>query len=340
MRITEREARAVWPGTFLVEDEMEKERNIDYSKIDFKQCELPEWKGKKLFAEFSGTPRVININSPSRCWTAQKNAANKWHLYAQGTIDELKELDAICQKVDAFIESELARIKLEEEYSMSAEQACEFLKANPGEHELAWVCLDNGIGSSSWNRFYSGGVQQKSLDMWVPSCSAGYRYRLIESRPAVKRVVKMTCLELCRRMVAEPGREFQVAGQCKYRFNPTFCAIEYSRGSEWVKSKNIGLDSDTIDVELNESEAANVEKPETVIGKSLIVASIPVVELSYNEQVECRDPLEVSREIKVSFGRDYNVSQFSVAADASCPLGSLVKIRNPRIVLLVDDGAK
>jgi hypothetical protein len=263
VKLTAREARAVWPGSYLVEDEMEK---IDYSKIDFSRCELPRWNTWQPVTWYVDALQ-LRVNGSI---FASKNASGKWFIYANGTLEELTELDAICQKVDDFIASELARIKLEEEYPMSAEQAREFLRANPGEH-LFSESANDGLNTTHdiWYRHTVNGPEwSDSSGKWRHAeAFDDYRYRLIESRYA-KRVVKMTCLELCRRMVAEPRREFTIkspSGDSVHRFDPVFCVFQWHNGKgQWFLLSDGGLHSKLIDVELSESETVKVEKPETV----------------------------------------------------------------------------
>ena len=65
-------------------------------------------------------------------------------------------------------------------------------------------------------------------------------------------------------MVAEPGREFQ-AGEMRYRFNSEKCVTEHSyQGNNWRVTLAMGSKETPVEVELNEQEAAKVEKPETV----------------------------------------------------------------------------
>jgi hypothetical protein len=257
----------MWPGYFLVEDEMGK---IDYSKIDFGKLEL-RWGFLNPEAGIGRSDRELRITVKGRGTLCARKECEPWRNYTTNgeTFEELEQLKAICNKVDAFIESELARIKLEEEYPMSAEQAHEFLKANPGEHLFSERTPGGYSDDDIWYRCEKGVIQWHSEgDPWkIAEAFDDYRYRLIASRPA-KRVVKMTCLELCRRMVAEPRREFTIkspSGDSVHRFDPVFCVFQWHNGKgQWFLLSDGGLHSKLIDVELSESETVKVEKPETV----------------------------------------------------------------------------
>jgi hypothetical protein len=259
VKLTEREARAVWPGSYLVEDEMEK---IDYSKIDFSRCELPRWNTWQPVTWYVDALQ-LRVNGSI---FASKNASGKWFIYANGTLEELTELDAICQKVDDFIASELARIKLEEEYPMSAEQAREFLRANPGEH-LFSESANDGLNTTHdiWYRHTVNGPEwSDSSGKWRHAeAFDDYRYRLIESRPA-KRVLSPK--EFLRYLIDNQGEHSAVVKDSGALRNP----IRFRFGVHlehfdrtWVNT-SLTWFMDRGGFEFNEAETVKVEKPETV----------------------------------------------------------------------------
>jgi hypothetical protein len=149
-----------------------KEGSDMLDRIDFKNCELPELWGCRADVRLKLGAIVITTDARLCVYRHSGNGA-RWlvcHGVGVRTFEELEELRAICGKVDKFIEAETARIKLEDEYPLSAAEASEFLRTHPGEHRFAWAWVDaTGTGETSW-RSYG----------WV--FSTGFRYRLIESR--------------------------------------------------------------------------------------------------------------------------------------------------------------
>lgn len=195
----------------------------DLSKIDWTKCKLPEWKGVAARVEYSFKTVYVMVSHRTDVWSsiASRRETGKWFATSVD-LDDLDALKATRNQVDSFIASELARLKLEEEFPWSASETMEFLRTHPGEHLLESRSdkANGGLGITEKVRYrWNGTVAEYECrdGSWHRSSCLGDgdsyglpRYRLLESRNVPKR---FTAVDVFSYVQVTPGEhEFTEEG--------------------------------------------------------------------------------------------------------------------------------